>query len=80
MWLALHHTILTLKFLQKKKVGPNICLLCRSDAKTCTTHLFIKFPFIKHVWKYMEDNLGKHAIWNEASIEGRLKIWLSDQN
>jgi len=27
------------------------------------------------VWKDMEDNLGKHAIWNEASIEGRLKIW-----
>ena len=23
----------------------------------------------------MEDNLGKHAIWNEASIEGHLKIW-----
>ena len=49
-------------------------MLCRSNAKTCTTHLFIKFPFIKHVWKDMEDNRGKHAIWNEASIEGRLKI------
>ena len=61
-------------------MGQTFVLLCRSDAKTCTTHLFIKFPFIKHVWKYMEDKLGKHAIWNEASIEGRLKFGLSDQN